>query len=153
MALNFVSTSDEMCAGLLVKGDAESCRRIMYKVEDGASDDLRYCTLNYEIERIQPKIDVVEGFKIYHHVNLGPLIPYINHIGDRKNLTQKDIYYIFNALLKNERWLERNKALFINKTELVPSIIYFNLREILKATKQYRISEKEPNYEYAKKRK
>lgn len=155
MTEGFVAKREDVCAGLLLKDDAEVCRRMIYKVENEASTDLRYLALSYQIGGHRSTIDVPENFQIYHHVNLGPVLPYIDRIGSKVYLTQSDIDYIFCLLLKNRRWLEQNKELFgyHGKIELVPNIIYSELRMILTASEQWWVNVKEPNYEYAKKRK
>lgn len=145
---------DEFCAGLLLKNDSRACRRIGYKVLDGASIDLAYpFACSYAIDGFQPVIDVPDDFIINYHTNLGPLLKEIDITRDKEILMPHDIDNVFNLLLKgNGAWLDKNIGLFYPGMPLVPIQIYNNLRIIIDATRKWWPQPSEPNYPLIKRK-
>ena len=142
------------------------CRGMLFSVnENNLANDLVYTTpTNYQIDGLQPKIDIESKFIIDHYVELEELLKYLKYGED---LTQTDLNKIHRKLIVSKFWLNHNRELFDMRKPLIdgcwsggggcdtiplPNEIYDCLDSIV-GYRGGKPHEEEPGIEFIKKRK
>ncbi len=132
-------------SNLQIKGGL-ICRGMLFSInQNNMAEDLVYeSPIDYNIEEIEPKLNLFDDFIVTEYAKLEELLKYLKYGED---LTQQDLDQIYHRFLVNGWWLKRHLELFGYKkvlngytsaeTETLPqeiadSLTIINLNKLVK---------------------